>query len=168
MISPLRSFSAVTSLGRRGDATPSTTATETPPVDQVCLSRAEFRSAASSSLVHQAGRCLLLGCGLVGGALGTVTADQAQQAQVQVRQGVRYDLTELQVLERTRNTLTAEQIPDGQPHFTAWDIDPNQASNSTTTPARSNSISSIPGGPSAKATALCSAASSARTEPVKT
>ena len=79
-------------------------------------------------MIRQAGRCLLLGCGLVGGVLGMVNAAQAQQAQVQVRKGVRYDQTELQVLERTRNTVTAEQIPDGQPHFTAWEVDPNQAS----------------------------------------
>jgi uncharacterized protein YqiB (DUF1249 family) len=96
--------------------------------DQVCLSEAEVSRPTSQSLLHQAGRCLLLGCGLVGGAIGMAHAAQAQQAQVQVRKGVRFDLTEMQVMERTRNTVTADQIEEGQPHFTAWDIDPNQAS----------------------------------------
>ncbi len=64
--------------------------------------------------------------------LGTVTAGclasgVAAQAQVQVQKGLRYDRTLEQVTLATRNSVTADQIPSGQPHLTAWDVDSTQS-----------------------------------------
>lgn len=96
------------------------------PLDTVCHGPSEDREL---SWGQRASRGLLLGCGAAGALLGIAGTAQAQQVQVQVKpqRGVRFDMTEQQANERTRNTLTAEQIPDGQPHFTAWDVDPGQS-----------------------------------------
>ena len=96
----------------------------TAPSDQVCLSAAPTSSRPSIGV--RAGQALLIGCSLVGGVVGLASAAQAQQ--VQVRRGVRYDMTEQQLSERLRNSLTADQIGEGQPHFTAWEVDSNQSS----------------------------------------
>lgn len=72
----------------------------------------------------QAARALVFGT-VAAGCLASGVAAQAQQ--VQVQKGLRYEKTLEQVQLATRNSLTAEQIPSGQPHFTAWDVDSMQS-----------------------------------------
>ena len=81
---------------------------------------------ASAGFWKQAARALVLGTVAAGGLASGVAA-QAQPAQVQVQKGLRYEKTLEQVQLATRNSLTADQIPSGQPHFTAWDVDSMQA-----------------------------------------
>lgn len=80
---------------------------------------------ANAGLWKQVSRALVLGT-VTAGCLASGVAAQAQ-AQVQVQKGLRYDRTLEQVTLATRNSLTADQIPSGQPHFTAWDVDSMQA-----------------------------------------
>lgn len=81
---------------------------------------------ASAGFWKQAARALVFGT-VAAGCLASGVAAQAQQAQVQVQKGARYQKTLEQVQQETQNSLTADQIPSGQPHFTAWDVDSMQA-----------------------------------------
>jgi hypothetical protein len=97
------------------------------PEEQVFLSTDSKRT--QPGFFQQVSRALIFGTVAVASLAGAVTA----QAQVQVQQapqmrGVQFDQTREQVDLATRNSVTAEQIPEGQPHFTAWDVDPNQSS----------------------------------------
>lgn len=129
MISPLRFQSPKLSRPLATAHRQSLQDLSTAPSDQVCLSAAPTPT--RTSVGARAGQALLVGCSLVGGVVGLASAaqaQQAQQAQVQVRRGVRHDMTEQQLSERVRNSLTADQIGEGQPHFTAWEVDSNQSS----------------------------------------
>jgi len=89
--------------------------------ETVQLSNAPAR--ANAGVWKQVSRALVLGTVTA----GCLASGVAAQAQVQVQKGLRYEKTLDQVQLATRNSLTAEQIPSGQPHFTAWDVDSTQS-----------------------------------------
>ena len=96
------------------------------PLDCVSLSEPQRET----SFLQKAARALVFGSVAVSSLAG---AAQAQQAQVKVQdaprpRGLQFDMSREQVDQVTSNSVTAEQIGEGQPHFTAWDVDPSQSS----------------------------------------
>ena len=61
------------------------------------------------------------------GGIMLAVASAAAQAAPHPTQGVKYDVTSTEIEAQTQNTVTALEIADGQPHFTAYEVDSSQS-----------------------------------------